>query len=277
MAGPYIHSKTLEQLRSVWKSSAHGILIAGPKGIGLSDIATYVSADDGKFATWVRPQKDEAIDYEKGSITVSQVRELYDTLKTRSEAGRVVVIDAAEKMAEPAQNAFLKLLEEPPVGVRFVLLSHSPQLLLPTIRSRVQKVDALPLSRGQSEVLLDELGVDDPMKRTQLLFIARGLPGELRLLAGDDEAFMRRAEIVRDARTFLQGTQYERLKLAHSYKDSKEKALLLIGDALKQLRQSAAKTGDTSAILRMNRLQDAYGSIRQNGNIRLQLAATLVL
>jgi len=71
-------------------------------------------------------------------ITVDQVRALADFLNLRSHRGalRVALVYPAEDMNANAANAVLKGLEEPPAGAMFILVSHRPARLLPTIRSR---------------------------------------------------------------------------------------------------------------------------------------------
>ena len=74
-------------------------------------------------------------------IKVDQVRELVDFVnKTAQRAGhRVILIDQAEKMNVAAANALLKSLEEPGKDTTLLLVSSSPDALLPTIRSRCQR------------------------------------------------------------------------------------------------------------------------------------------
>lgn len=71
-------------------------------------------------------------------ISVEQIRALADFLAMSAHQGgrRVVVIHPAEAMNVNAANALLKNLEEPPAGVNFILVTHKPQQLLPTILSR---------------------------------------------------------------------------------------------------------------------------------------------
>src|SRR5438477_8814476 len=72
-------------------------------------------------------------------ITVDQVRSLADFLNLRSHRGalRVALLHPAEDLYLPnAANALLKSLEEPPAGAIFILVSHRPARLLPTVRSR---------------------------------------------------------------------------------------------------------------------------------------------
>lgn len=85
---------------------------------------------------------DEAPAARKGKpsivIKIEQVRELADFLYVGSHRGklRVALVHPAEDMNENAANALLKGLEEPPAGAVFLLVSHRPARLLPTIRSR---------------------------------------------------------------------------------------------------------------------------------------------
>lgn len=80
-------------------------------------------------------------------ITIAQVRGLLARFATAPSLSnrRVVVIDAVDDLARPGANALLKGLEEPPAGTVFLLVSHQPGRLLPTIRSRCRllRFDAL--------------------------------------------------------------------------------------------------------------------------------------
>ena len=71
-------------------------------------------------------------------IKVDQIRGLEDFLNVGSHRGklRVALVHPAEDMNEVSANALLKGLEEPPTGAVFLLVSHRPARLLPTIRSR---------------------------------------------------------------------------------------------------------------------------------------------
>jgi len=77
-------------------------------------------------------------------ITVAQIRELADfvNLTTHRNGLRIILVHPAETMNVHAANALLKTLEEPPPGTLFILVSHQPQRLLPTVRSRCQKINA---------------------------------------------------------------------------------------------------------------------------------------
>lgn len=276
-ASVIVHPETEKLLSSIMEHEPHALLLAGPRGVGLSTLALKFTRQGTAQVITVLPEKDEKIDLDKGTITIQSIRRLYDTTRTLEPNGRVIIIDYAERMAVPAQNAFLKLLEEPAHATRFVLLTHQPELLLPTITSRSQRVDVRPVTAEQSNTLLDSLGVYDQTKRAQLLFIAQGLPAELTRLVRDDVLFEKRAGLVKDARTFITGNPYERLLLAKKYKDSRADALVLLEDAMKLLSRTIATNGDTSALRAATRLESLHKRITEQGNVRLQLSAAVMV
>ena len=77
-----------------------------------------------------------------GAIKVDQVRDAIERAAYRPFEGRrrVVIIDEADAILPEAQNALLKTLEEPPPASTFVLVTARPDVLLPTVRSRCQRV-----------------------------------------------------------------------------------------------------------------------------------------
>lgn len=108
-------------------------------------------------------------------IKIEQVRELADFLNLRSHRGRlrVALIHPAEDMNENAANALLKGLEEPPAGAIFVLVSHRPARLPPTIRSRCVAL-AVPLP--PKEVALKWLAAQNVKDAERWLAYAGGAP-----------------------------------------------------------------------------------------------------
>src|SRR5688572_21410358 len=96
---------------------------------------------------------------ESGSIKVEQVREAIDRAAYRPFEGRrrLVIVDPADALVDVAQEALLKTLEEPPPASVFVLITSRPDVLLPTVRSRCQRLRFGPLSAGGvADVLIRE-------------------------------------------------------------------------------------------------------------------------
>lgn len=90
------------------------------------------------------------------NIKVDQVRALQPLFQNQASISeyRVVVIDAADDLERAGANAILKNLEEPPRNTIFFLISHMPDRLLPTIRSRCQMLRFDPLSDDDMRILL---------------------------------------------------------------------------------------------------------------------------
>lgn len=118
-------------------------------------------------------------------IRVDEVRKLKGFLHLSATEGgrRVVIVDAADEMNTQAANALLKLLEEPPPRVTFLLIAHQPARLLPTIRSRCRELRLGTLAPEEMAEALAAEGaheIDDPAALTAL---AGGSVGEaVRLL-----------------------------------------------------------------------------------------------
>jgi DNA polymerase-3 subunit delta' len=276
MIKPVINSASEKIILAVTKRLPQSLLLTGDSGVGLSTISRYMAELRKVKPTIILPEKDEKIDLDKGVISVDIMRRLYNETRTKTAGDRIIIIDYAERMTHQAQNAFLKLLEEPGQGIYFILVSHSTSKLLPTIVSRTENIDIRPISTKQSEQLLDLLGVTDQVKRSQLLFMADGLPAELTRLCNDESYFEKRSATVRDARELLRGSPYQKLLLAQQYKDDRASSLVLLLDAARILQRSITANPQIDAISRIDDILNAYQQIEANGNIRLRLARMII-
>lgn len=88
------------------------------------------------------------IESEGNYIKIDQIRRMQEQIKYTLYEGKskVVIINKAEKMNPQSSNCLLKTLEEPPPHTILLLLTTAPYLVLPTIRSRCQKIMFQPLS-----------------------------------------------------------------------------------------------------------------------------------
>lgn len=276
MQKPRIHPTSELTLSLLLKDLPQSLLLTGPVGVGLNTIAQYIAHQVGGISITVLPEKDEKVDIDKGVISVDSIRRLYDQTRTIQTGALVIIIDYAERMGHQAQNAFLKLLEEPGRDIYFMLATHMPYKLLSTITSRTQHFDIQPLTHAQSDTFLDDINVTDAQKRSQLVFMADGLPAELTRLTSDTAYFESRIAVVRDARDLLQATVYKKLVIASRYKDNRGGALQLLTDASNILRRSISDKPQVNLIAQIDSLLYAYQQIQANGNIRLCLARLVV-
>ncbi len=166
------------------------ILLAGEEGAGsLAD--THPAAH--LFAAGTHPDYAELKRLEKDggelarNITVDQVRGLARLLSTAPSVSRrrIIVIDSADDMERSAANALLKSLEEPPRDVLFLLISHAPSRLLPTIRSRCRIARLSPLVSADMAAALR--GADAMLAEAEireLISLGEGAPGKALALSG---------------------------------------------------------------------------------------------
>lgn len=157
------HENAAEQLRAAWAAARlpHALLIQGADGLGKRELASWLAAAVlcemsqaslqycGKCTScaliaagshpdrmWIRPEED------KQQISVDQTRAASERLsKTSYRQGyKIAIIEPAHQMTGSAANSVLKTLEEPTRESLLILVTSRPSSLLPTVRSRCQKV-----------------------------------------------------------------------------------------------------------------------------------------
>jgi DNA polymerase-3 subunit delta' len=201
----------------------HAWLLAGPQGMGKAAFAARVARflvthgrggdgqvvpldDPGYHAAarlveagnhpeilhLTRQLKDKSKDLAR-NITIEQVRQMIRRLHLSLSLGewRVIVVDAVDDLETDAANALLKTLEEPPAKTLFLLISHSPGRLLPTIRSRCRTLRFQPVEHDVMTAWLHDLR---PMLEIAdvraIVAAAGGVPGKALALIDSDVAAM---------------------------------------------------------------------------------------
>ena len=223
------HDEQQQAFLDAWRSGRihHAWLLAGPAGIGKATFAraaaAYVLASaagpmegigiDGltvspehriahliaagshlDLRTLAREERDSGA--LAANISVDQVRSLQPVFRSTPGLSpwRVVIVDSIDDMNRAAANAFLKNLEEPPANTLFLLISHSPGRLLPTIRSRCRILRFQPLADAEvAAVLGEQLPEADAGELDTLVKLAEGSPGRALRFAGLDIAGLTKA------------------------------------------------------------------------------------
>lgn len=232
----------------------HAILIEGPEGIGKAtlafrfanhvlthpdptsaperiadpDPATTVSRQIASGAShnllYLTRPVDEKTGKVRTAITIDEVRRAGHFFSQTSGTGgwRIVIIDPADDLNRNAANAILKILEEPPKRAMFLVLSHAPGKLLPTIRSRCLPLKLSALSDTAMRQALGQLGLSIAGEQAErVLSLSKGSVAQALKLAnygGADiiEAFER---LLRENGPAARKTMYK-LAEALSAKDS---------------------------------------------------------
>ena len=169
------------------------------------------------------------------SRPVDEIRALIAiTARHTFEGGRrVVLIEQADKMNPPAQNALLKTLEEPVPGTIFLLMTESPSLLLPTIVSRCRELKLHPWDDRTVLSVLEKHGVTG-QRAQEALHVSGGSIGKALAVAGDEQYWQRRSEVMRDF--FALERRSDILRISSTWKDRKDDAEELLDDVEDMLR-----------------------------------------
>lgn len=211
------HDEQARTLLSAARSGRlhHGWILAGPRGIGKASFARAmalrllaeaagppVSAEGldvpqdhpirRLFEADSHPDYAELYCLEKESgtarnITVDQVRGLQRLIQSAPSMSsrRIVVIDSADDLERGAANALLKNLEEPPADMLFLLVSHAPGRLLPTIRSRCRTLRFDTLGEDAMRAILRAADESlSPDELSALIRAGEGSPGKALRYAG---------------------------------------------------------------------------------------------
>lgn len=181
----------------------HAWLLSGAKGLGKRAFARAAAAElvkepggklpdaashpDIHILEHLPSNEDEAKKKAEGkpyqtkrNITIDQIRQMQHRLTTRPTLGsrRAIIIDPADDLEKNAVNALLKSLEEPPAGTYFLLISHQPGRLLPTVRSRCRVLRFAALGPDELDaVIRRDVPEADSEARAAAIAASRGSPG----------------------------------------------------------------------------------------------------
>jgi DNA polymerase-3 subunit delta' len=217
---PLGHDRAVAAFRSAMDGGSlhHAWLLAGPKGVGKGTFARAAALRLLADATGPRvdlPGLDTPEDHRiarlfaagshpdtrllqrelndkkelRRNITVKQVRKLAELFAVAPALSdwRVVIIDCMDELEGGAANALLKLLEEPPGKSLFLLVSHAPGRLLPTIRSRCRRLDFAGLGDAAMDSILRRTRPDlVDEERQRLIPFAGGSAGRAAAFADLD-------------------------------------------------------------------------------------------
>jgi len=212
---------------------SHAVLLTGPAGSGKQSwgkalAAALLCADPvqgeacGKCVSCRQLASGNHPEYyliepEGRNIKIEQIRSLRTGLHLLG-GRKVCLIKHAEAMTAEASSSLLKILEEPPEGLYFILLAEQPRQLFETILSRCQRYHLQPLSHDQIRGVLEKEKALSSEKAIMLARLSRGIPGRAFELAEDEEFDRRREEAENLALNLLseEGSAYQLLSKAET-------------------------------------------------------------
>src|SRR6516164_6012044 len=192
-------ARALERLRAAAQRPVHAYLLVGPRGSGIEQAAREFAAlligvaDDERGRRLVeRGVHPDVVEFEPGGASYrvkDDVREriLPEAARAPIEGERkVLILFEAERLRgnqNESANAMLKTLEEPPARTVVILVTAAPDDLLPTIRSRCQRIDFDPIADAVVRDALERDGIRADDAAT-LAALSGGQVGRARALAG---------------------------------------------------------------------------------------------
>lgn len=270
------HDDTKRELLAFIKHPSHALLLSGEKGSGKLSTAKQLIKEILGLNTDI-----DAYPYllhivpDGRSIKVDSIRRVDQFLKLKVPTpsigiNRIVLIESAELMNDSAQNASLKLLEEPPSNSLFILLTDNLNALLPTVISRSNYIRIRKPSVQTMIEYFMSAGYAKQQIETAILLSDRlpGLTAEL-LKEPDDHALNEAASY---AKRLLVADYYERLIIINQL--SKDHQLTI--DTLKIIQQmSSIVIGKGSNAKKWQRVAEAAYSAENNLLINANAKLTL--
>ncbi|MEG2841964.1 MAG: AAA family ATPase [Ruthenibacterium sp.] len=221
---------------------SHSILLCGDAGTGTGYAARCLAADylyphGGSGAEQVMHGGCAEVillagEGKSGNITVDRVREVRREIfnTAMSANGRVVLIPNAQKLhggRGDAANALLKVLEEPPDGVLFILTAPSEALILPTLRSRCCSYALAPIAESVCTAELDRLFPKEK-NNAEISAVFGGKFGSAKKCLADSAAKAQLADAKLLAGFCAQCDTYAVLHLLSKYEKDREPARILL-------------------------------------------------
>lgn len=242
----------------------HALIVEVPRGADPVSAARAFTDKNDTIVEIIEHKK------EKGTtigIFIEDIRELQQLVRTAKPGARTIVIFAdAKSMTHQAQNALLKLLEEPREGLHIILATTTSQTLLPTVRSRCQIVAAKA-----------SVSVEIPSEsKARIEFMAGGSPDEQKRLVTDKRYYQQQERLFELAKQFVGGSSTDKLGAIQQVKESRDEALGLLHAALVLARFMIQKNTTKQIVQLAERLLLAEEALHKNGNVRLWLLTCVV-
>jgi DNA polymerase III subunit delta' len=198
-------------------------------------------------------------------ITVDETRETIAFFGSTAAADgwRVCIVDTVDELNPNAANALLKILEEPPRQSLFLLVSHTPGRVLPTILSRCRRLNLRPLPTAeiiQAAGRAADLASDDPLLPQAAAAAEGSVARALTLLGGDSLKLQRRAEAMLAALPLIDPRELH--ALGDALGGSDKIALATFIDSVERWMSARLHADDANANLpRLARLAEVWEKI----------------
>jgi DNA polymerase-3 subunit delta' len=220
---------------------SHAHLIAGEDGIGKSNLANILA----KLILNGELDREyvDIINYSssKASFGVDDVRNIIEEVSKKPFEGekKVIIIHEGNKLTIQAQNALLKTIEEPPIGVHIIILCESLELILDTIKSRCEIYKLTPLTKEElyEYIRIKKFDFNENDIKSAIAF-SEGIPGRVDRYFNDNNLKELRSKIIELIRDLNKNNVEIILQHEENFiglKDNKEEVLNILGGFIRDI------------------------------------------
>jgi hypothetical protein len=238
------HDRTAEQIERYLRQPAHALGLRGEQGAGKGHTALYIASE--LLRTTLEALNEHPyvhiLSAAESKVGIDEVRAIQSFLKLKvpgdNAIRRVVIIESIDMLGHEAQNALLKTLEEPPRDTVIIVTIAREQGVLPTIHSRIQHIQVLPVSQETAQEYFGSAYPADQITRS--FFISDGLAGLLAALLASEAEHPLVAAIAR-ARTIVGQSRFQRLAQVDKLLKDKDIQPVLLLDGMYRLINAGYK------------------------------------
>lgn len=278
-----ITGKNKLEIDGFLKQPSHALLIVGPAGYGKYSLARYIASqlllidsvdqlDKYPYFSEIKP--------ENKLISVDKIRQLKKLflLKTTGQNNirRVIIVEDAGTMNEEAQNALLKILEEPPEDSILILTASNQNKLRGTVLSRVQTIKIHKHSLDETAKFFSGKGYPDDDIRKNYIFTNGSIGLISSLLGGDSN--QEHISYINDAKSLLTANLVNKLLAVDNLskdKDSLDSRLYALKQVVRTALLNSLEKDDIKLANRwikaLKAIQASENNIARGANTKLLL------
>ncbi len=277
-----LSKSTIKSAKKYLSNPSHALLVIGSKSGGVDELVIALAMErlglveklqlnNTPRALIIRPNKN-------GNISIDEIRNAWQYSKVSGSKGvdqtKLVVINEAHRLTPEAQNSLLKLLEEPPEYLSFILSAPTAKAVLTTIDSRTAKLQMVGLTKTEFSDYLTQKNISEG-EIEKLWLISSG-----EVYKALEISRLKSDEGLGFAKQLLSQKPFERLVATKDSMKDRSKALEIASDiyhlSFLALRQSVMAEKEASGWLGiLHASEAAVSNLEANGNVRLNLTNLL--
>ncbi len=260
-----LHEHTNDQVKSFIDNPSHALILIGQNGAGKGHLAKYIASqllnlDSDELNSYPFYSRLEPAD---NIIAIESIRKIQKFVQLKSigskEIRRVLILDDSHLMTTEAQNAFLKILEEPPEDTVIIMSAISDKSLLSTIFSRAQSIHVKNPSLANVTTHYKNIGFfEDEIKKNY--YVGDGGVGLINSLL-NNESDHPLVNSIAVAKSIVSASMFDRLVIAESLSKQKDQVPDVLFALKRVYRAVMVQAGESGGITQIKRSHNALSSI----------------